>query len=118
MAAESVQCSHLLIKHVGSRRQASWSDPEGTRIKATSKEAAIARLEELREQIVAGDISFGDAAKAHSDCSSARNNGDLGPFTRGQMQKPFEDAVYALQVGDLSDVVDTDSGVHIILRTA
>ena len=35
----------------------------------------------------------------------------------GQMQKPFEDATYGLKVGQLSDVVDTDSGVHIILRT-
>jgi NIMA-interacting peptidyl-prolyl cis-trans isomerase 1 len=34
------------------------------------------------------------------------------------MQKPFEDATYALQVGEMSGVVDTDSGVHIILRTA
>lgn len=34
------------------------------------------------------------------------------------MQKPFEDATYALKVGELSGVVDTDSGVHIILRTA
>lgn len=41
-----------------------------------------------------------------------------GPFGRGQMQKPFEEATYALKVGDISDIVDTDSGVHIIKRTA
>ena len=41
----------------------------------------------------------------------------VGRFGRGQMQKPFEEATYALKVGELSDVVDTDSGVHIILRT-
>lgn len=40
-----------------------------------------------------------------------------GRFGRGQMQKPFEEATFALQVGQLSDIVDTDSGVHIILRT-
>lgn len=52
-----------------------------------------------------------------SDDSGTRG-GDLGPFGRGQMQKPFEDATFHLQVGELSTVVDTDSGVHIILRTA
>jgi len=41
----------------------------------------------------------------------------LGPFGRGQMQKPFEDATYALQVGEISDIVDSDSGSHIIKRT-
>ncbi|EMS49957.1 Peptidyl-prolyl cis-trans isomerase Pin1 [Triticum urartu] len=40
-----------------------------------------------------------------------------GPFEKGKMQKPFEKAVIALKVGDMSDVVDTESGVHIILRT-
>jgi NIMA-interacting peptidyl-prolyl cis-trans isomerase 1 len=37
-------------------------------------------------------------------------------FGRGQMQKPFEDATFALPVGGLSGIVDTDSGIHIILR--
>lgn len=37
--------------------------------------------------------------------------------TQGQMQRPFEEATYALDVGEISDVVSTDSGVHLILRT-
>lgn len=41
----------------------------------------------------------------------------IGRFGRGQMQKPFEEATFALEVGEISDIVDTDSGVHIILRT-
>lgn len=43
---------------------------------------------------------------------------DAGPFGRGQMQKPFEEATFALKVGEMSDIVDTDSGVHLIIRTA
>lgn len=43
---------------------------------------------------------------------------DIGTFGRREMQKPFEDATFALKVGEVSDIVDTESGVHIILRTA
>ena len=70
-----------------------------------------------REQIVSGEKTFEELASKYSDCSSAKRGGDLGPFHRGQMQKPFEDAAFALKVGELSEPVWTDSGVHIILRT-
>lgn len=40
-----------------------------------------------------------------------------GPFGRGQMQKAFEETTYSLKIGEISDIVDTDSGVHIIMRT-
>lgn len=75
-------------------------------------------FEGYRDQIVSGQATFEELASQFSDCSSAKRGGDLGPFGRGQMQKPFEDATYSMKVGELSDVVDTDSGVHIILRTA
>ena len=61
---------------------------------------------------------FTRLAEQFSECRSAQNGGDLGPFGRGQMQKAFEDATYALSVGEISDLVDSDSGIHIILRTA
>lgn len=57
-------------------------------------------------------------ASKYSDCSSAKRGGDLGPFGKGAMQKPFEEAAFGLKLGELSDPVFTDSGVHIILRTA
>lgn len=71
-----------------------------------------------REQIESGQATFGELAQKYSDCSSAKRDGDLGPFAKGAMQKPFENASFALNVGEMSDIVDTDSGVHIILRTA
>lgn len=75
-------------------------------------------FEGYRDQITSGQATFEELASQFSDCSSAKRGGDLGPFGRGQMQKPFEDATYSMKVGELSDIVDTDSGVHIILRTA
>ena len=73
---------------------------------------------DYRSQIESGAASFEDLAKQHSDCSSAKRGGDLGPFSRGQMQKPFEEASFALEVNEMSGPVITDSGVHIIKRIA
>ncbi|KAM0893185.1 hypothetical protein ACQ4PT_025274 [Festuca glaucescens] len=112
-----MRASHILIKHEGSRRKASWRDPEGVAISATTRDDAADLARALRDQIVAGELKFEAAATDNSDCNSAKRGGDLGPFERGKMQKPFEKAVIALKVGEMSDVVDTDSGVHIILRT-
>lgn len=74
------------------------------------------KLATLREQIILGNSSFQHVATSESDCSSARNGGDLGHFGRGQMQKPFEDVAFSLDVGEISGFVSTDSGVHIIQR--
>lgn len=60
--------------------------------------------------------TFNKLAQEHSDCSSHSKGGDLGRFTRGQMQKPFEDATFSLQPGQMSPIIDTDSGVHLIIR--
>jgi NIMA-interacting peptidyl-prolyl cis-trans isomerase 1 len=49
---------------------------------------------------------------------SAKRGGDLGVFGRGKMTPPFEEAAFALKVGQLSALVESDSGVHIILRVA
>lgn len=67
-------------------------------------------------QIKAG-ADFAKIAAAESHCSSAKRGGDLGVFTRGQMQPAFEDAAFALAIADISEAIETDSGVHIILRT-
>ncbi|KAL6073681.1 peptidyl-prolyl cis-trans isomerase Pin1 [Balamuthia mandrillaris] len=109
-----VRASHLLVKHRDSRRPSSWKEERITR----SKEDAIRLILGFKERIERGETSLEQLAKRESDCSSAKKGGDLGFFGRGQMQKPFEDAAFALDVGEMSDVVDTDSGIHLILRTA
>ncbi|KAK6924469.1 Peptide methionine sulfoxide reductase MsrA domain [Dillenia turbinata] len=116
-SSEKVSASHILIKHQGSRRKASWKDPDGRVISATTRDSAVSQLKSLRDDIVNGKAKFDDIASRFSDCSSAKRGGDLGSFGRGQMQKPFEEATYALKIGEISNIVDTDSGVHIIMRT-
>ncbi|GAB0488814.1 hypothetical protein MMPV_000024 [Pyropia vietnamensis] len=110
----TVTASHILVKHAGSRRPSSWRSPTITR----SAAEAVAILTAARERLVAGEVPFSTLASELSDCSSARAGGDLGPFGRGQMQAPFEAATFALAVGEMSDIVETNSGFHIILRTA
>ncbi|EIW63725.1 rotamase-domain-containing protein [Trametes versicolor FP-101664 SS1] len=109
-----VRASHLLVKHNGSRRPSSWKEPNITR----SKEEAIQILKGYEAQINSSPEKFAELASKHSDCSSHSHGGDLGFFKPGQMQKPFEDATYALKVGEISDIISTESGVHLILRTA
>ncbi|KAF8844116.1 rotamase-domain-containing protein [Paxillus ammoniavirescens] len=112
-----IRASHLLVKHKESRRPSSWKEDRITR----TKEQAMAILEQHQSDIDAAlnkQEKFGELATVHSDCSSHDKGGDLGVFTRGQMQKPFEDAAFALEVGEISDMVITDSGVHLIMRTA
>ena len=110
-----MRASHILVKWQGSRRPASWRDPEGREILGRDKDRALAMLGKLNEALASG-TPFAEVAQV-SDCGSAKQGGDLGEFGPGQMQKPFEDAVLALAVGQLSGPVWTDSGVHLILRT-
>ena len=73
-------------------------------------------LKGYEQQIKSGDKSLGELAMSESDCSSARKKGDLGMFGKGQMQKEFEDAAFALKPGEISGIVETASGVHLIER--
>ncbi|KAI0714593.1 rotamase-domain-containing protein [Earliella scabrosa] len=109
-----VRASHLLVKHRGSRRPSSWKESNITR----TKEEAIEILRGYAAEINGSPEKFAELASKYSDCNSHNNGGDLGMFKPGQMQKPFEDATYSLKVGEISDVISTDSGVHLILRTA
>lgn len=68
------------------------------------------------QRIRSGQTTLGNLAVSESDCSSARKMGDLGYFGKGDMQKEFEDAAFALKPGEISHVVETASGLHLIER--
>jgi len=72
-----------------------------------------AKAEGLRKQISAG-ADFAELARSHSDCPSKSKGGDLGNVTRGQMVKPFEDAVFALKKNQIGPVVETEYGFHVV----
>lgn len=69
-------------------------------------------------KVRSGEISLGELAVTESDCNSAKKAGDLGFFGRGVMQREFEEASFSLQPGEMSHVVETASGYHLIERIA
>lgn len=71
----------------------------------------------LLEEITSGKSSFADVAAMESLCPSGARGGDLGFFTKGQMVKPFEDAVFAMKKGEVSNPVQTQFGWHLIQLT-
>jgi peptidyl-prolyl cis-trans isomerase C len=78
------------------------------------------RLEAIRSDILAGRLDFATAARKHSQCPSAARGGDLGPVPRkgGLQDEAFAKAAFALKVGELSPVVETSVGFHLIRVSA
>ena len=92
LAGESVEASHILVD---------------------DEEKAKVLLANIRN----GKVPFEDAAKANSSCPSKEKGGALGNFTRGQMVPEFEQAAFAMNVGEISEPVKTQFGYHIIKVT-
>ncbi|MGE4498159.1 MAG: SurA N-terminal domain-containing protein [Deferribacterales bacterium] len=97
---EAVHARHILI------RVEDWHNDEAVK-------AALAKSESILNEIKGG-LDFAEAAKKYSADSSAANGGDLGFFTKGQMVPEFEQAAFALNSGEVSGVVKTMYGYHII----
>jgi peptidyl-prolyl cis-trans isomerase C len=102
-----VRASHILIKP-----DTSNSDVPAELAKTQAKEKA----EKLLQQVKQG-ADFAELAKANSACPSAPEGGDLKYFGKGRMVQPFETAAFALKVGQVSEVVETQFGYHIIKVT-
>ncbi len=100
---------HILVMHAQSKSK----PPSVTR----SRDQARARAEQVVAKIGRG-ASFEELVNEYSDePGSAERKGDLGLFDRAQMVKPFADAAFSLQVGQVSGIVETPFGFHVIKRT-
>ncbi len=105
-APEERRASHVLI---------SIDKDDKGQPKAGAKDAARAEADALLKQVNATPEKFADIAKQKSkDPGSAAQGGDLGFFGRGQMVKPFEEAVFAMKPGDIRGPIESDFGFHII----
>lgn len=104
-AGLDLRASHILISWDGARESSSTS----------TKTAARARIEAIRKEVT--PANFAELAKKYSEEPGASNTGgDLDWFGPGAMVKPFDEAVYALKKGEISNVVESEFGFHIIYR--
>lgn len=92
---EEVKARHILIKSDNDRNK------------------ALAEIKDILEKVKGGG-NFEELAKEHSACPSKTQGGNLGFFGRGKMVKPFEDTAFSLKPGEISDIVETQFGFHII----
>jgi peptidyl-prolyl cis-trans isomerase C len=102
-APDQVHARHILFK----------VDQEAS---AETRDLKKQELEKIRAQIVDG-ADFGKLAAQYSDCPSKERGGDLGQFARGRMVAEFEDAAFNLAPGEISEVVETQFGYHVIMVT-
>ena len=101
-----VRASHILVKTEGGDEEA--------------KSKARAKIDAIRARVT-GEINveqaFADAARENSDCPSGQEGGDLGWFGPGQMVPEFDKAAFEMKVDEISDVVETQFGFHILRKT-
>jgi len=106
---ESVKAKHILVRMKGAPMPGAEGKPELT------EEQALAKAQEVVKKLKAGG-DFAAVAKTDSDdTGSAAQGGDLGEFHRGMMVPPFEEAAFALKVGEISEPVKSPFGYHVIV---
>lgn len=100
---EQVRASHILI-------------PIDQKATAKERSETAVKANGLLKQIKAG-ADFAQLARDNSSCPSSQQGGDLGYFAKGQMVKPFEDKAFSMKPGEVSGIVETQFGLHIIKLT-
>jgi parvulin-like peptidyl-prolyl isomerase len=104
-----VRAQHVLLR---------VPNPPGAPASAAEKQATRARLVEIRQQILEGKITFEQAAKTYSQCPSNVNGGDIGFFPyKFVIQEPIVRAAFAMKINEVSDIIETEMGYHIIKVT-
>ena len=96
VAPEQVLCQHILGKG--------------------ADDAALDKIKDIRARIVDGKADFAEEAKKHSDCPSGQQGGSLGWFGRGMMVPEFDKAAFEMKKGEVSGIVTTQFGYHIIYK--
>jgi len=104
-----VSAKHVLVKYAGAKKAA----PTVTR----TREEACLRAQEARAKLEQG-TPFADVVATYSEEPGATTReGSLGPIERSHVVPPFADAAFELAAGEVSHVVETDFGFHVIMRT-
>ncbi len=123
---QGIQVSDEVTRKFYESNQSRYQEPERRRAShiliqlpqgadAAAKAAARAKADQILAEVRKAPAKFADLARQHSqDPGSGQNGGDLGAFTRDMMVKPFADAVWSMKIGDISGLVESQFGFHII----
>jgi len=106
---ESLRAKHILVRVKGAPMPGAEGKPELT------DEQGLAKAQDIRKRLVAGEDFAAVAKAASDDTGSAQKGGDLGEFHRGMMVPPFEQAAFSLKPGEISEPVKSPFGYHIIV---
>ncbi len=104
---ERVRAAHILVRYKGIQNDFGVS---------RSRDEALARAEKVLELVNRPGVDFATVARKHSEEGSSSRGGRIGLFTRGKLLPEFEKAAFKLRIGEMSGIVETEHGFHIIKR--
>jgi NIMA-interacting peptidyl-prolyl cis-trans isomerase 1 len=108
-----VYLHHILVKHTECADATTWKKMPIIR----TRDDARQKIQNIRDDIKAGNRTFEELARAESDCVTSHDaGGNIGWLRRGIMPPKFDKVAFALEIGDISGPVDTKLGWHLIWR--